>query len=62
MDCFTDVFQGSTELHLQGTGGLQFSQGVTDPCQGMKERLLLAEETICLSPVVMVLNEVYQEG
>ena len=58
----TDVFQGSRDLHFQGTGGLQLAQGVMEPCKGVEERLLLVEEAIRPSPVIMVLNEVYQEG
>ena len=62
MNCLCHVFQGSREFHFQGTGGLQFAQGVMEPIKGMEERLLLVEEAICPSPVVMVLNQVYQQG
>lgn len=62
MNSFPHVFQGGGHLHFQGTGGLQLAQGVMEPCKGTEERLLLVEEAIRPSPVVMVLNEVYQDG
>jgi len=61
MNCFPDVFQGSREFHFQGTGCLQFAQGVMEPIKGMVERLFLVEEAICPSPVVMVLNQVNEQ-
>ena len=58
----TDVFQGSRDLHFQRTSGLQLTQGVIDPLEGMNERLFLAQKAIYPSPVVMVLKQICQQG
>ena len=61
MNSLSDVLQGCRDLHFQGAGGLQLAQGVIEPHKGMKQRLLLVEEAIRASPVIVVLNEVSQE-